>query len=383
MEQILTYVSNLVFKTYEERTVNGVEYLIVNGVPIIEGYLNQAYVPADEFGRWVNDWNGIDLVMRHPDANGGSAKVPSPDVQVLGRFYNAGIDTGRKALTGEYWFNKAELLKTELGRTVYNRILAGKAIETSTGYFAMTVEENGRKVHREIHPDHIAVLPDEIGACSVADGCGVNRNSAMVKNCSQDCSGCPAKQSQKNKENRMSIQEIVANLLGAGKKVTLKKNVDAAGVETVELVPEVTHNADADMLAKLEAIKNDGWLSEIPNQLKELRNLVEALGGIEGVKRLIEQMPTVQLMVDAHQNSEKARRETLTASLVANTALGLTKADLDTLPLPALEALNKANGQSVVNNAGRGFFLDNAQNAQAPEGDGTVAPPSFLLAAKK
>src|SRR5690606_13771547 len=29
-------------------------------------------------------------------------------------------------------------------------------------------------VARDYKPDHIAILPDRIGACSIADGCGVN-----------------------------------------------------------------------------------------------------------------------------------------------------------------------------------------------------------------
>jgi hypothetical protein len=39
---------------------------------------------------------------------------------------------------------------------------------------------NGRDfafVDQNIHPDHIALLPDEIGACSLKDGCGMNRNA--------------------------------------------------------------------------------------------------------------------------------------------------------------------------------------------------------------
>ena len=51
------------------------------------------------------------------------------------------------------------------------------------------VEYKGKRyheVHRALEPDHIALLPDEVGACSVQDGCGAGRVNAGHKG---DC-GC-------------------------------------------------------------------------------------------------------------------------------------------------------------------------------------------------
>lgn len=55
-------------------------------------------------------------------------------------------------------------------------------------------ELNGRgykTIHRNLLPDHIAILTKEIGACSVKDGCGLNRNSDIFQNC--DSCDCPFK----------------------------------------------------------------------------------------------------------------------------------------------------------------------------------------------
>lgn len=59
---------------------------------------------------------------------------------------------------------------------------AGRPMELSTGLFTQNEPApagatfNGRPydyVARNYRPDHLAVLPDQIGACSLADGCGV------------------------------------------------------------------------------------------------------------------------------------------------------------------------------------------------------------------
>jgi hypothetical protein len=60
---------------------------------------------------------------------------------------------------------------------------SGKPMDVSTAYFsrhdATPGTFNGRAysvMHRDIKPDHLALLPDENGACSWADGCGVRAN---------------------------------------------------------------------------------------------------------------------------------------------------------------------------------------------------------------
>jgi len=186
------------FSTHRTEKKDGTDYLVVKGVAIVEGVLNKYYVPFDEFGAFEKDWDGVPLVLRHPQGNGGSARVPNPDVPVIGNFYGATLEADNRRMTGEYWFSKEKLLSTPEGERIHNDILAGKMIETSTGYFASIENKPGQVsgktylgIQRNIHPDHIAVLPDEVGACSIRDGCGINRNSSGVP--ITNCETCPCK----------------------------------------------------------------------------------------------------------------------------------------------------------------------------------------------
>jgi len=166
--------------SWREESIGDKSYFVVNGVPLVEGVLNGRLVEAKEFGAFVKDWNGVPVVMRHPKSNGGSARVISPDVPVVGRFYNAKLDGTR--LVGEFWLDP-DMLQEQDGQELISMIKASKPVEISTGYYAESVPTTGQwngkdygLVDQNLHPDHIALLPDEIGACSVADGCGLNRN---------------------------------------------------------------------------------------------------------------------------------------------------------------------------------------------------------------
>jgi hypothetical protein len=167
--------------TWRRESLDGKDYIVAQGVPLVEGVLNGRFVSAEEFGAFVNDWNGVPVVMRHPKQNDGSARVPQPDVPVIGKFYGAKLDGAR--LTGEYWL-EADKLDNPEGEMILSRLSTQQPSETSTGYWAESIPSvgnwNGQDfafVDQNIHPDHIALLPDEVGACSLADGCGLNRNA--------------------------------------------------------------------------------------------------------------------------------------------------------------------------------------------------------------
>lgn len=171
-------------------TLQGREYLVAPLTLIVPGVLNGSQgpllYPPEEIERSVDDWNHIPIVVEHPvSSNGEPVSARDPDIlakQGIGVVLRAKVRNGK--LKAEGWFD------VESTRRVDSRILdalrAGRPIELSTGLY--TDKEpvsddsvyNGRPyraIARNYRPDHLAILFDATGACSVRDGCGVNVNT--------------------------------------------------------------------------------------------------------------------------------------------------------------------------------------------------------------
>jgi hypothetical protein len=118
-------------------------------------------------------------VVRHPNVNGQNVSARDPEIlnrQGIGVVLHARADNGR--LVADGWFD------VEATRRVDYRVLsdleASRPIEVSTGLFTDNEPASGTyngqaytAIARNYRPDHLAILPDQIGACSIRDGCGV------------------------------------------------------------------------------------------------------------------------------------------------------------------------------------------------------------------
>lgn len=183
----------------------GTEHLIVPLVALVEGVIwssNSAHPElalATEFGKQPLAWNGRPVTLGHPMKNGVYVSASqSPDVfekESLGFLFNTTLD-GKKLKT-EAWINlsKVEKAGEEVSKQI-ERLESGDTVEVSTGLFAVRENVEGKfdgetyeGVWREVLPDHLAILREgEIGACSVADGCGAPRvNSHQYKSLSEPC----------------------------------------------------------------------------------------------------------------------------------------------------------------------------------------------------
>jgi len=185
--------SHLFGNAFREVKQGEKDYLVVPGVPVREQVMNDYWVPAQEIQHSLNGWNGTPISISHPTLNNGSVNVPAPDVAIIGRFYNAKWDDATKRMVGEYWIDLGEAGRYQEGQAIIENIRANKVLETSTGYWADDEKSVGtfggkdyQKIHRNLLPDHIAILSKAVGACSIKDGCGVNRNIAF-QNCDCDC----------------------------------------------------------------------------------------------------------------------------------------------------------------------------------------------------
>jgi hypothetical protein len=140
-----------------------------------------ALVPLDEL--MAESWNGVPVTVGHPNDQGAFASANSPAILSkwkIGRIFNAKLDGDK--LKAEAWVDIVRANKVKPG--LIAALESGKPMDVSTGYFsrhdATPGEFNGRAYsvqHRDIKPDHLALLPDENGACSWQDGCGVRANT--------------------------------------------------------------------------------------------------------------------------------------------------------------------------------------------------------------
>lgn len=163
-------------------TLDGRKHVVVPVVMAIEDVvMNGALLPSEEY--FAPSWNGVPVTVGHPTNGDGSflsANHPgSIEDWVVGRIFNSEVNAGK--LVGEIWVDVAKANKVSPGLS-YD-LEAESPMDVSTGFWSDAEMAagtlNGRSyeyIHRNVRPDHLALLPDEVGACSWKDGCGVRAN---------------------------------------------------------------------------------------------------------------------------------------------------------------------------------------------------------------
>lgn len=162
----------------ERRTLYGREFLVVPATILVPGVLNGSrgplYYPPEEVAKHPEVWDFKPITLNHiPD----STNIELLETHNLGFLLNTKFDGSLKT---KLWF---DVLRTmSLSPRLINNLLNGVPTEVSTG-LGVNMEEitneqehNGKKyktVARNYRPDHLAVLLDTEGACSIKDGCGV------------------------------------------------------------------------------------------------------------------------------------------------------------------------------------------------------------------
>lgn len=182
MEEI---ISNVLGKT-RRTTLGGREYLVAPLTLIVPGVLNGSKGPLlysiDELAKNTEAWNHIPIVVRHPIRNGQHVSARDPDVLEtchIGHVFRANANGKLRA---EGWFDVVATKKVE--PSILDRLEKNQSIELSTGLYTDNEyapgEYKGRAythVAKNYRPDHLAILPDQRGACSIEDGCGVMINA--------------------------------------------------------------------------------------------------------------------------------------------------------------------------------------------------------------
>lgn len=188
-DHLESFTCNVRAKLVRNDTMEGKTYKVVPMVMMVVGVHSGSqgalYYPKAELSKTPEAWNHKPVVVYHPTMNGRGVSACSPDVLTshkIGVIMNTKFDTlGR--LVAEAWLDPDRIEKVDprVGKAVDKL----STLECSTGMF-MEVEategkfegEEYKGVARNYRPDHLAVLPDKVGACSVKDGAGFIRNEA-------------------------------------------------------------------------------------------------------------------------------------------------------------------------------------------------------------
>lgn len=154
-------------------------------VAVKEKVLNGELLPAEEIAEFVQSWNGVPVTIDHPrDAYGLPVVANSPETleaYSVGRLFNVYYED--KRLKGELWIDEEKVKKVgEDAIKALDLLRSGGPLEVSTGYFAESEFAMGsfngdafEGIQHNLRPDHLALLPNDIGACSWEDGCGAPR----------------------------------------------------------------------------------------------------------------------------------------------------------------------------------------------------------------
>jgi len=191
--------------------------IIVPVVMMVEGVHHGSYGPLlhkiEDLGKYPESWNGIPVVINHPQEDGTYISANYPDVvdkQVVGRVYNTIVEDNK--LKAEVWLNENKL--SEVAPEILEKIYDGEVLEVSVGVYVDEGEEEGeyngknyRAIARNHRPDHLAILSGYVGACSVKDGCGLGVNQNMDD---MEINEKVSAMEEKRKELGMSVEEFYA-----------------------------------------------------------------------------------------------------------------------------------------------------------------------------
>lgn len=243
-ENILIQVSvNKATQTaYQPNTVlvENKQYLVVPVVMMVEGVHNGSAGPvfhsAEELGKSTSAWEGMPVTIHHPEQDGNFVSVNADGIfesYAVGYVSDAVMKGDR--LTAKVYLDVQRL--TAISPQTLLSVQQGKIMEVSVGVYTnddeITGEWNGETYYRiakDHIPDHLAILPGEVGACSVTDGCGLRVNN----------------ENKGGKENVMEVNDkLLKDLTLKGYSATLITQVEGLQ-ERLEKVRGSLYSKDSD-----------------------------------------------------------------------------------------------------------------------------------------
>jgi len=332
----------------------GRRHLVVPVVMLKETVVNGALVKADALV--AEAWNGVPVTVSHPTDKGQAVSANSPktlEKWQVGTIFNAKVEEGK--LKAEAWVDID--LADSLAPGLVKALRSGAAMDVSTGYFTTAQKNAGEyegrpytEVHSELKPDHLALLPDEEGACSWKDGCGVRANHK-----------------RKTPMANVTLKKILVALAGDKKTKTIEEDKVAAHDAMVDTLIEDSNTpfeeADRETLTALpdvalEAIAEKMLGEEGESEVNSEGDKEKDVDSNKNRQKTVANMTADDLTkLIANVSSDAAKkavtealalneRQELEAKILANKSLGLDAEDLKSLPIKTMKKLAAKMGSS-------------------------------------
>lgn len=168
--------------TVRQTTLNGVEYVVVPVVMMVEGVHSGSkgaiLHTADALSALPDKWNDTPVTIQHPQDGDNFISANTEGVDIVGRVQNTVWENGK--LKADVYLERQ---KIQPNRNLFNSIMNNRPMDVSIGAFTTERQESGVwgdeqyiGVAVDYIPDHLALLPGEQGACGWQDGCGIRAN---------------------------------------------------------------------------------------------------------------------------------------------------------------------------------------------------------------
>ena len=182
-------------KTYREK-----EYTVIPIIALVEGVRfganqsNPELCLAEHFGESIVSWNLIPVTDGHPKVDGNFVSARSLELQeewAIGFTEGARLEDSKLKIN--VWLENARAAQIPNVQVFLDAANNNEMFEVSVGFFSKVIPQAGvyegnkySGIVTNVVPDHLALLANATGACSIADGCGGPRVFTLsnVKECS-------------------------------------------------------------------------------------------------------------------------------------------------------------------------------------------------------
>lgn len=320
--------------------MEGRDFIVCPCVSIVEGVHNGSAGPvfysAEELAKTPEVWNAKPVVVYHPEINGQGVSACDPVIlsnRKVGVMMKTEFVPENNGLRHEIWIDvdMANKVDTRIMEAINN----SEVMEVSTGLFTDNIIEDGEwngeefeAIATNFRPDHLALLPDKTGACSVEDGAGFLRVNT--------------------EEDTGTISQQWAD--------AYFPHLTAMGIDVEKMTKlELSHDGTRQQLWKLlDDVNGDAWVDEVFNNTfiyavggklfrqgyATVNDVVSLVGTPEEVVRVVEFQAVTNVTSVVKGNKMKDKKE-IVDGLIANDKSAFGEDNREFLESQDVEILEK------------------------------------------